>query len=86
MLFLSDYTAICPLWTKLLPGGSIFGTSAGWVCCQGGCLSFPHWLGDQVVRQAAGAYDVGWYVRRMRRIFEDMVGGRDKVGSPSGAE
>lgn len=47
VLFVSDYKTICPLGFKLLPDGALCESSAGRVCCQSGCLSFPHWVRDQ---------------------------------------
>jgi glycosyltransferase involved in cell wall biosynthesis len=47
VLFVSDYKAVCPLGSKLLPDGRLCGSSAGKICYQSGCLSFPHWLRDQ---------------------------------------
>jgi glycosyltransferase involved in cell wall biosynthesis len=47
VLLVSDYKAICPIGSKLLPDGSLCHSPAGWVCHRSGCLSFPHWLRDQ---------------------------------------
>lgn len=47
VLFVSDYKAICPLGFKLLPDGNLCESSAGRICYQSGCLSFPHWMRDQ---------------------------------------
>src|SRR5262245_25667635 len=47
VLLVSDYKLICPIGSKLLPGGSLCHAPAGWVCHQAGCLSLPHWLRDQ---------------------------------------
>jgi glycosyltransferase involved in cell wall biosynthesis len=47
VLFVSDYKVVCPLGSKLLPNSSLCASTAGRVCYQSGCLSFPHWLRDQ---------------------------------------
>ncbi len=47
VLFVSDYKTICPLGSKLLPDGRLCGSTAGRICYQSGCLSFPHWVRDQ---------------------------------------
>ncbi|MDA1234609.1 MAG: glycosyltransferase family 4 protein [Acidobacteria bacterium] len=47
VLFVSDYKVICPLGSKLLPDGRLCESTAGRVCYQSGCLSFPHWVRDQ---------------------------------------
>lgn len=61
VLFVSDYKTICPLGFKLLPDGSLCDSSAGRVCYQSGCLSYPHWARDQVryalIRSALGRID-----------------------------
>ena len=47
VLLVTDYKAICPIGSKLLPDGSVCRQPAGWVCHRSGCLSLPHWLRDQ---------------------------------------
>ena len=42
-----DYKVVCPLGTKLLPGGSICSRPAGVACRQEGCTGTLHWLRDQ---------------------------------------
>jgi glycosyltransferase involved in cell wall biosynthesis len=48
VLLVSDYKCVCPVGSKLLPDGSLCTAQAGWVCCRSGCVSFPHWLRDQL--------------------------------------
>jgi glycosyltransferase involved in cell wall biosynthesis len=48
VLFVSDYKYVCPVGSKLLPGGELCRVQAGWVCRQNGCVSTPHWLRDRV--------------------------------------
>ena len=48
VLLVSDYKCVCPIGSKLLPNGSLCTVDAGWVCCQSGCVSFAHWLRDQL--------------------------------------
>lgn len=48
VLLVSDYKCVCPVGSKLLPHGSLCKMEAGWVCCQSGCVSLPHWLRDQL--------------------------------------
>lgn len=48
ILLVSDYKCVCPIGSKLLPDGSLCTAEAGWVCCHSGCVSFPHWLRDQL--------------------------------------
>jgi len=64
VLMVSDYKAICPVGSKLLPDGSVCGHRAGWVCRRFGCVGLAHWLRDQpryaLVRSA---------VRRARRVL-----------------
>jgi glycosyltransferase involved in cell wall biosynthesis len=48
VLLVSDYKCVCPIGSKLLPDGSLCTVKAGWVCCQSGCVSLPHWLRDQL--------------------------------------
>lgn len=43
----TDYKGICPVGSKLLPGGRQCHVCAGLVCWRSGCLSLPHWLRDQ---------------------------------------
>lgn len=63
VLLVSDYKCVCPIGSKLLPNGSLCTVDAGWVCCQSGCVSFAHWLRDQLrYRHIHSA------VRRVRRI------------------
>jgi glycosyltransferase involved in cell wall biosynthesis len=47
VLFVSDYKAVCPLGSKLLPDNRLCLSSAGRICFQSGCVSFPHWARDQ---------------------------------------
>ena len=42
-----DYKVVCPMGTKLLPGGSICSRPAGVACRQEGCTGTLHWLRDQ---------------------------------------
>lgn len=42
-----DYKTICPLGTKLLPGGSVCTVQAGRVCRDNGCVGSIHWMRDQ---------------------------------------
>jgi glycosyltransferase involved in cell wall biosynthesis len=41
-----DYKAICPLGTKLLPGGTTCHVEAGAVCRHNGCVGAVHWIRD----------------------------------------
>ena len=43
----TDYKCICPVGSKLLPGGRLCHVRAGLVCWRSGCVSLPHWLRDQ---------------------------------------
>jgi glycosyltransferase involved in cell wall biosynthesis len=47
VLSVTDYKGICPVGSKLLPGGSLCQVRAGVVCWRSGCVSLPHWLRDQ---------------------------------------
>lgn len=47
VLGVSDYKCVCPMGSKLLPGGSICTEPAGWICFRAGCVSLPHWIRDR---------------------------------------
>ncbi len=47
VLSVSDYKCVCPIGSKLLPDGSVCTVRSGWICCQAGCVSLPHWLRDR---------------------------------------
>ena len=47
VLSVTDYKCICPVGSKLLPGGTLCTDRAGWVCQQLGCVSLAHWLRDR---------------------------------------
>jgi glycosyltransferase involved in cell wall biosynthesis len=70
-----DYKAVCPLGTKLLPGGSICGRPAGVACRQEKCVGALHWLRDQPryalirsrVRQASVVCASAWVRAELKR-------------------
>lgn len=47
IVLVSDYKIICPIGSKLLPDNSICTSPPGWICCESGCVSLPHWIRDQ---------------------------------------
>ena len=47
VLVVSDYKAICPVGSKLLPDGSLCREQPGWTCYRSGCVNFLHWMRDQ---------------------------------------
>jgi glycosyltransferase involved in cell wall biosynthesis len=65
-----DYKVICPLGSKLLPGGAICHVHAGVACLENRCLSLPHWLRDRpryraidrAVRRAAIVLACSWHL------------------------
>lgn len=48
VLLVSDYKCTCPLGHRLLPDGSICHYPEGIACLKQGCLSWPHWMRDQL--------------------------------------
>lgn len=47
VLSVSDYKCVCPIGSKLLPDNTVCTSPAGWVCCEAGCVSLPHWIRDR---------------------------------------
>jgi glycosyltransferase involved in cell wall biosynthesis len=47
ILSVGDYKPVCPLHSKLMPGGELCTTPAGLVCLTGGCTGLAHWLRDR---------------------------------------
>jgi glycosyltransferase involved in cell wall biosynthesis len=64
VLFVSDYKAVCPIGSKLLPDGRLCVSSAGAICWQSGCVSLPHWVRDQARYALIGAA-----FRRVNRVI-----------------
>ncbi|HZR84101.1 MAG TPA: glycosyltransferase family 4 protein [Candidatus Binatia bacterium] len=64
VLAVSDYKAICPVGSKLLPDGSPCGVRAGWACRRAGCVGLAHWLRDRPRYALIAAA-----VRRARRVL-----------------
>jgi glycosyltransferase involved in cell wall biosynthesis len=52
VITIHDYKPVCPLGTKLLPGGRHCADRAGAVCWRSGCLSLPRWVREQPRRRA----------------------------------
>ena len=64
VLTVHDYKIVCPLGSKLLPGGQICTDGAGLRCWRSGCVTLPHLLRDEV-RYAAIRAALG----RVRRVL-----------------
>ena len=47
VLVISDFKAVCPIGSKLLPNGTLCREQPGWTCYRSGCVSLLHWLRDQ---------------------------------------
>jgi glycosyltransferase involved in cell wall biosynthesis len=47
VLLVTDYKCVCPLGTKLLPGGTLCTRPAGVACLSAGCVGPLHWLRDR---------------------------------------
>lgn len=61
VLSVTDYKAICPIGSKMLPDGRLCAWDAGAICWASGCVSLPHWMRDQpryaLIRAAIGRVD-----------------------------
>lgn len=61
VLSVTDYKAICPIGSKLLPDGRLCAWDSGAICWASGCVSLPHWMRDQpryaLIRAAVGRVD-----------------------------
>ena len=47
VLTITDYKCVCPIGSKLRPGGELCKSHPGWECHSAGCVSVLHWLRDQ---------------------------------------
>jgi glycosyltransferase involved in cell wall biosynthesis len=47
VLTVTDYKCVCPIGSKLRPGGDLCQSHPGWECHSAGCVGLVHWLRDQ---------------------------------------